>query len=157
MLRRIAALLGRSGFLALALVVGACTATATLPPEPTATLAETPTEAPEPTQPPVATATEPKDPVSLGRSLAARNGCAACHSVDGSSLIGPTWQGLFGNEETLADGSTVLVDEAYLIESIVEPNAKIVRGFPPDIMPQDFAQKLSDEQIDAIITYIKTL
>lgn len=157
MLLRTEALLGRGGFLAWALVGAACTATTTLPPEPTATLTETATEAPEPTQAPVATATEPTDPVALGRSLSARNGCAACHSVDGTSLIGPTWQGLFGKEEMLADGATVLVDEAYLIESILDPNAKIVRGFTPGIMPQDFAQKLSDEQIDAIIAYIKTL
>ena len=49
------------------------------------------------------------------------------------------------------------MDEAYLYESIVDPNAKIVKGFPAEVMPQDFGQKLSDSEIQAIIEYIKTL
>ncbi len=94
---------------------------------------------------------------SEGESLAKQYGCLTCHSVDGSRRVGPTWKGLFGKEETLADGSTVKVDEAYLRESIVDPNAKVVKGFPAGVMPQDFGQKLSDKEIQAIIEYIKTL
>jgi len=100
---------------------------------------------------------EMADVVALGKSLAAKQGCLVCHSEDGSPRVGPTWKGLFGKEETLADGSTVKVDEAYLRESIVDPNVKIVKGFPAGVMPQDFGQKLSDEEIQAIIEYIKTL
>lgn len=80
-----------------------------------------------------------------------------CPSVDGSPRVGPTWKGLFGKERALADGSTVKADEAYLRESIVDPNAKIAKGFPSDVMPQDFGQKLSEADIEAIIAYIKTL
>ncbi len=102
-------------------------------------------------------AAEATDLVALGKALAARQGCLVCHSVDGSPRVGPTWKGLFGKEETLTDGSTVKVDEAYLRESIVDPDAKVVKGFPAGVMPQDFGQKLSDEEIQALIEYIKTL
>lgn len=60
-------------------------------------------------------------------------------------------------EEAFADGSTVVVDEAYLRESIADPNETIVTGFAANIMPPTFRQSLSDDQIDAIIEYIKTL
>lgn len=80
-------------------------------------------------------------------------GCSACHSVDGTKLAGPTFKGLFGREEELADGSKVKVDENYLKESILNPTAKVVKGFPP-IMPV-FQGQLKDPQIEAIIAYIK--
>jgi mono/diheme cytochrome c family protein len=95
--------------------------------------------------------------VALGQSLAAQNGCAACHSTDGSPGIGPTWLGLFGEERLLEDGSSVLADEDYLRESIVNPNAAIAQGFVPNVMPQDFGERLSDEAIVALIEYIKTV
>lgn len=111
---------------------------------------EEPTEAPP-------SPTEIADPVKRGASLAARYGCAACHSPDGSPKAGPTWLGLFGSEETLTDGSIVIVDEAYVLESIVDPNAKITLGFTAGIMPKDFSEKLSASDIEAIIAYMRTL
>jgi mono/diheme cytochrome c family protein len=92
-----------------------------------------------------------------GKSLSARNGCTACHSDDGSARIGPTWKGLFGKRNALADGTTVTVDEAYLREAILDPNASVVSGYTRDIMPTYFRQKISDDQIEAIIEYIKSL
>jgi cytochrome c oxidase subunit 2 len=92
-----------------------------------------------------------------GQQVAQSAGCLACHTVDGSPSVGPTWQGLFGSTETLADGSTVQVDEQYLHESIVDPNAKIVEGFAPGLMPQDYEQSLTEQEIQAIIEYIKSL
>ena len=89
-----------------------------------------------------------------GKAIVAQNGCSGCHSIDGSKLTGPTWRGLFGSEVKLADGSTVKADEAYLIESIHDPNAKVVEGFPANIMPKF---SLTDEQIKAIVAYIETL
>ncbi len=83
--------------------------------------------------------------------------CLGCHSTDGSQLVGPTWQGLFGTQEMLADGSTVTVDEAYLRNSIINPNAQIVEGFPPSVMPAGYGDILSEEEIDDIIAYIKSL
>jgi cytochrome c oxidase subunit 2 len=88
-----------------------------------------------------------------GRNAAAV--CLACHSTDGSQMVGPTWKGLYGTEEDLEDGSTVLVDEAYIHESIVEPLKKITKGYPPSMPP--FGAVLTEEQIKDITEYIKSL
>ncbi len=97
------------------------------------------------------------DPVTLGKNMATANGCAACHSVDGKAGVGPTWKGLFDSDHELADGSKVKADEAYLKESILHPNAKIAKGFAPNLMPQTFGTSLKPDQIDQIIAYIKSL
>lgn len=90
--------------------------------------------------------------VSKGKQLSAQ--CLACHSIDGSTVVGPTWKGLYGHEVTLTDGSKITADSDYIAESIRDPNAKVVEGFPP-VMPP-FAY-LSDQDIANIIAYIKTL
>lgn len=84
-------------------------------------------------------------------------GCLGCHSLDGSEIVGPTWQGLAGSTVTLADGSQALADYDYLHESIVDPNARLVSGFEADVMPQNFAEVLTPEQIDQIIAFIQSL
>ncbi len=89
--------------------------------------------------------------IEQGRKLAESRGCLACHSLDGSAIIGPTWQGLFGKTQTLADGSTVVVDADYLKESILNPGAKVVQGFAPIMPPGSF----SEEELNALITYIR--
>ena len=94
-------------------------------------------------------------PVELGKLLYEKQGCSTCHSVDGTLKIGPSWKGVFGKQEQLADGSTVAIDENYLRESIVDPNAKIVQGFVPS-MPT-YQGKLKDAELDGIIAYIKSL
>jgi cytochrome c oxidase subunit 2 len=88
-----------------------------------------------------------------GRNAAAV--CLACHSVDGSTMVGPTWLGLYGSEEELEDGTTVIVDDAYIHESIVDPLAKLTKGFPPSMPP--FGETLTEEQIADITEYIKSL
>lgn len=97
------------------------------------------------------------DRAACGRKLAQENGCLACHSVDGSKLIGPTWLGIFGREEALADGSSVVVNEEYIIESIRDPAAKIVAGFENVLMPPNAGEKLSDENLLDIIAFMETL
>lgn len=92
-------------------------------------------------------------PAQRGKQLFAQWGCQTCHSLDGAKLAGPTFKGLFGREEELADGSKVKVDENYIRESILNPNAKVVKGFAP-VMPV-FQGQLKDPQIDAIIAFIK--
>ena len=95
--------------------------------------------------------------VPLGQQAAATFGCSACHSVDGKASVGPTWKGIAGRQTTLADGSTVTADDAYLKEAIVSPDAKVVKGFAPGIMPKNFGDKLKPDQIEALIEYMKTL
>ncbi|MDQ0588257.1 cytochrome c oxidase subunit II [Variovorax paradoxus] len=88
-----------------------------------------------------------------GRALADAKGCVACHTVDGSPRVGPTWKGLHGKTETMADGSTALVDEAYLRSFIRDPQARHVKGFPP-VMPKI---ELTDEELAALVAYIQSL
>lgn len=91
------------------------------------------------------------DPLALGQSLAQSKGCIACHTIDGSPGVGPTWKGLFGKTETMKDGSTALVDEAFLRDFIKDPMARGVKGFPP-IMPKI---DLTEEELSALVTYIQ--
>ncbi|MFN8257973.1 MAG: cytochrome c oxidase subunit II [Bacteroidales bacterium] len=86
-------------------------------------------------------------------------GCNACHTVDGNKLVGPSFKGLFGsNRKVNEDGKLVEVkaDENYIKKSIREPNAQIVDGFPKGVMIQ-YKEQISDEEIQQIIDYIKTL
>jgi cytochrome c oxidase subunit 2 len=103
----------------------------------------------------LATAVKPGRDALLdqGRLLAENSGCTACHSLDGSASLGPGWQGLFGRTEQLADGSSVQVDEAYLKESILEPQARLVQGYPPVMVPYTFNQN----ELDALVALIKSL
>ena len=80
---------------------------------------------------PVLKALLPKllSPADRGKQLADKKGCKSCHSIDGVVGQGPSWKGVYGKDEALTNGSKVKVDENYLRESILEPNAKIVAGF----------------------------
>lgn len=93
-------------------------------------------------------------PEGMGQLLVSQNGCAACHSISGAEGIGPTWLDLFGSQVTLSGGSTVTADDAYLTESIKSPQAQIVAGFEAQQMP---TYGFTDDQIAAIVAYIKTL
>jgi cytochrome c oxidase subunit 2 len=116
----------------------------------------TPTPAASPEASPGATPTAGDvDLAAAERGKAAAAVCLACHSTDGSTIVGPTWQGLYGSEEELEDGSTVVVDDAYIHESIVDPLAKITKGYPPSMPP--FGDILTDEQIKDITEFIKSL
>jgi cytochrome c oxidase subunit 2 len=83
-------------------------------------------------------------------------GCTACHSIDGTRMVGPSLQGLWAKgEEQLQGGETVQVDEEYLRESITNPQAKIVEGFGNANMPS-YANR-SDDVINGLVEYIKSL
>ena len=125
-----------------------------------------PTIPPPPTLPPAGsedggtgeTSTTPAQSGSgtapIGEDVVLLNGCQACHSIDGSVLVGPSWKGIFGSSESLEGGGTAIVNEDYIRESIREPNAKIVEGFTPDLMP---ILPLTDADIDAVIEYIQSV
>jgi cytochrome c oxidase subunit 2 len=89
-----------------------------------------------------------------GQNIAVLKGCTSCHSVNDQTKIAPPWRGLYGSEIELNDGTTLTVDDEYLIESIKEPNAKIVKGFTRGAMPPI---SLTDEEINAIVAYIKSV
>jgi cytochrome c oxidase subunit II len=102
------------------------------------------------------------DPVVRGDKWATNFGCRSCHSIDGTKIVGPSWKDLCEGTATLADGSSVPVDETYLRESILNPNAKIVEGFAPGLMPAQFIdpvtkKPISDEQINDIIAYMSSI
>lgn len=94
-----------------------------------------------------------KQEIVSGEMLSIRLGCTACHSIDGSNGIGPSWKGVAGEERTLSNGEKVIADHYYLEESIVSPNSKVLQDYPP-IMP---SYGLSHEELDQIVEYIETL
>ena len=93
--------------------------------------------------------------VDLGLLTYNQSGCSTCHSLDGSPKVGPSFKGLFGKQEKIVNLGALSVDENYLRESILEPQSKIVDGFPPS-MPT-FKGQLSDRRISGLIEYIKTI
>ncbi len=95
-----------------------------------------------------------KTPEGQGQRLTVKNGCIGCHSIDGSKMTGPTWLNLYGSEVKLDDGRTVIADDAYITESILNPKAAEVEGFAPTVMPP---YTLTDAEIANIIAYFKTL
>jgi cytochrome c oxidase subunit 2 len=92
-------------------------------------------------------------------------GCNACHSLDGTVVVGPSWQGLFGSERPLESGETVVADEEYLRSSILNPMDQVVEGYAPS-MPQNFAEQFAEEEakyegqvdiVEDLIAYIRSL
>ena len=103
----------------------------------------------------------PTDPIARGEYWYRTQGCKACHNITGDpGGVGPTYKGLYGSQVELEDGKTVFADEGYLKESIIDPNAKLVKGFGAtgkSAMPGNFGKSLKPEQIDEIIAWIETL
>ncbi|MEM9367803.1 MAG: cytochrome c oxidase subunit II, partial [Planctomycetota bacterium] len=93
--------------------------------------------------------------VEWGERLYKQRGCAGCHSIDGSKLVGPSFLNLYGSEHGLTDGSNISVDAQYIRESIINPKAKIVAGYP-NVMPS-YKGQLSDDDIASIIEYQKSI
>jgi cytochrome c oxidase subunit 2 len=93
--------------------------------------------------------------VEYGQRIAVAQGCLKCHSMDGEPHIGPTWLDLYLRRETLDNGQTVIADEAYLTDSMIDPRGKIVRGFKP-VMPT-YKGKLAAPEAAALVEFIKSL
>jgi cytochrome c oxidase subunit II len=90
-----------------------------------------------------------------GQQQFAQQGCATCHLLDQQGRC-PNLRGLYNKPVQLANGQTVIANDAYIRESILEPNAKIVAGFEPNIMP-NFKGQVSEEGVIQLIAYIKSL
>lgn len=93
--------------------------------------------------------------LEYGQRVYKTKGCDACHTTDGGAKVGPTFKGVFGRKEQLTDGKEITVDENYIRQSILDPNSQVVSGYAPQ-MPA-FAGQLADEDIDALITFMKSL
>ena len=91
----------------------------------------------------------------FGAKLYIQKACVTCHKIDGTNSTGPPWNNLYGKQEKLADGSSVVVDENYIRESILNPMAKVTQGYQP-VMPT-YQGILKDKQIDALVAFIKSL
>ena len=89
-----------------------------------------------------------------GEKLFTELGCVTCHRSDTQGR-GPSLVGAYGKPVLLEDGRTLTADENYIRESIVDPAAKIVKGFKP-VMPT-FQGQISDEQLNALVAYVKSL
>lgn len=96
------------------------------------------------------------NPAEEGAELVKTFGCLACHRTDEQKLVGPGWGELYDSKVALATGATVEADSAYIDESIRDPNAKIVAGFPASVMP-NYGTMISTSQRAAIVAYIRSL
>ncbi|MDB4935543.1 MAG: Cytochrome c oxidase polypeptide [Labilithrix sp.] len=95
------------------------------------------------------------DLVAIGRQVALRRACVACHTLDGQRHVGPTWSGLYGSQRTLADGRKVVADDAYLTRSMMEPAADVVAGYA-QVMPT-YQGSLTAAETGALVELIRSL
>ena len=98
-------------------------------------------------------------PGSEGLAILKAQGCNACHSSDGSKIIGPSYLNLYGGKQVvIREGKEIMltVDDEYIKRSIYDPNIEIVKGYPKGLM-QSYKATLSDNDISKIIEYLKTL
>ena len=93
--------------------------------------------------------------VEQGKALHQNKGCVACHSVDGTTKVGPTHKGLFGSNVELTSGKFIVADENYIRNHIENPQSNTVKGFSP-VMPT-FKGLISETEMNALIAYIKSL
>jgi cytochrome c oxidase subunit 2 len=104
----------------------------------------------------------PADPrVAQGMALAARFGCVACHTADGTRGVGPTWKGLYGTQVQLDSGQTVQADDAFLTGKIRNPGSVTVAGYPAGLMGpsiQSYQDQLGQpDTMSALLAYIHSL
>ena len=88
-----------------------------------------------------------------GQRVSTERGCVACHTVDGSVGIGPTWKGMMGKQEVMRSGTVVVVDEAYFRESLSDPARKQVANYP-NVMSRYF---LEEDEIEALLEFARQL
>ena len=100
-----------------------------------------------------------ESPTATGKRIMQNIGCFACHTLDGTKLVGPSFKGIWGTERLVKTGReerTVVADEEYIIRSIYDPNADVVDGFNKGLM-LTYEGQLSEDDIENIIEYLKTV
>jgi cytochrome c oxidase subunit 2 len=101
-------------------------------------------------------ASQPGDTVlDEGAQLFDSKGCSACHTINGNPRVGPTFFHDYGSRIALADGTTITMDDAYIRESILAPQAKARPGYPP-AMPS-YTGQITDREITALTAYLRSL
>ncbi len=98
-------------------------------------------------------------PIPEGFTLLRNTGCLACHSIDGSRLVGPSFLGYWGTERVIVEGNTertVVADEEYTLKAIYDPNSQVVKGYARGLM-QSYTGTLSEEDALIMIEYLKDL
>lgn len=98
---------------------------------------------------------QPVPLADVGQLLYRKFSCNTCHTIDGSPHTGPTFLNLYGKQEQMTGGETIVADEEYIRESILEPQARIVSGYD-GVMPT-YKGQIKDREIMAVIEYLKTL
>jgi len=102
-----------------------------------------------------ALSSEGMSPEMYGKALFTAKACHTCHRIDGQAKTGPALNGIFDKQVALTSSGTVIVDENYLRESILEPQKSVVAGYQP-VMPT-YQGIIKDRELDALIAYIKSL
>ena len=93
-----------------------------------------------------------------GEGLYTSLGCLGCHSIDGSASSGPTLKGVYNSMVPLDSGQTVKADEQYLLDSILDPDKQIVKGYQPGVMTAVVPKgSVPEDQAQELVDYIKTL
>ncbi len=90
----------------------------------------------------------------LGRQVVLKYGCVQCHSDDGTRQIGPSFKGLFNSTVLYIDGSEGKIDEADVRLALVEPNAKVIEGFDPQMKPYP---NMGSEEIVNLLAYLRSI
>ena len=90
-----------------------------------------------------------------GRHVYQEIGCVTCHSLDGSSQVAPSFQGLYGTQRALESGETVEADAEYIRQSILAPAEQVVDGYPPN-MPS-YEGMLSESELASLVAFIRSL
>lgn len=100
-----------------------------------------------------------KEDNNLGLKVIDKNGCTACHSLDGKSSVGPSFKGLYGSQREVSEGGKtkmITADSEYITNSIYDPNKDIVSGFPQGVM-KSYKGIIKEEDIKLIEEYLKSL
>lgn len=92
----------------------------------------------------------------VGELAYTRHGCQGCHTLDGTTRVGPTFKGLYMSERQFTDGTSTIADEDYLIESILDPQARVNVGYPNN-MPAIYQATLSERELLGLVEFIKEL
>jgi cytochrome c oxidase subunit II len=99
------------------------------------------------------------DRVSAGFQVLQVHGCGACHSSDGTKLVGSTFKDLYGSRVEVVIGKstkTVVADDEYIRKSVYEPNVEVVKGYTPGLMPT-YKGQVSDAEMASLIEYLKSI